>query len=70
MAGVLVLLCIFFSAVTLRDSRPSGAEAAEAVANGLSSSRGASPVLIVARDTDEDRRFAEGLDRALTSAGG
>ena len=70
MAGVLVLLCAFFSAVTLRDSRPSGAEAAEAVANGLSSSRGASPVLIVARDTDEDRQFAEALDRALTSAGG
>ncbi len=70
MAGVLVLLCVFFAAVTVREQQPVGPDAAADVAGQLRSVGGIGPVLILARDVDADRAFAESLQALLVSAGG
>jgi ribose transport system permease protein len=69
MAGVLVLLCAFFSAVTIREQQPSGAEAVAEVAAQLIKLGKFSPTLILARGTDEDRLFAEALKAKLETSG-
>ena len=69
MAGVLVLLCAFFSAVTIRDQQLSGAEAAASLAGQVAAAGKASPVLVLARDTEEDRQFALSLKARLEAAG-
>lgn len=69
MAGVLVLLCAFFSAVTIRDQQPSGAEAVESLAGQLSSAGKSAAVAIITRAADEDQQFAKGLKARLEAAG-
>lgn len=62
MAGVLLLLCGFFSVVTVREQTPSPGVAARQVAGRVASGGG---VVVVARDTEEDREFVAALDREL-----
>lgn len=69
MAGVLVLLCAFFAAVTVREQQPAGAEAAANVATQLLQDGKPTAVLIVARASDDDRAFAETMKARLDSAG-
>lgn len=69
MAGVLVLLCGFFSAVTIREQQPSGVETVAEVAAHLFKLGKFSPTLILARSTDEDRLFAEALKSKLEISG-
>lgn len=69
MAGVLVLLCAFFSAVTVREQQPTGAEAAANVAAQLLQSGKPASALIVARSSDDDRLFAQAMKAKLESAG-
>src|SRR5437867_4764590 len=70
MAGVLLLLCLYYSFATLQEQRPQGAAAAQALA--------ASPklpvpahanILIVDKTTDDDSQFADELERRLKAAG-
>lgn len=62
MLGVLVLLCLFFSIVTLRDQHPTGSKAAEAIVEPL---LGKYPpptsVMIIARENEEDSLFSNSL---------
>jgi ribose transport system permease protein len=69
MAGVLVLLCAFFAAVTVREHQPVGPAAAADVAGQLRSAGGTGAVLILARTVEGDQAFAEALRAHLASAG-
>jgi len=67
MAGVLVLLCVFFAVATLREQHPTGAAATASLAaplQRLNLPPGAS-VLVVARDSEEDRAFASSAQALL-----
>jgi ribose transport system permease protein len=70
MVFVLLLLCAFFSVVTISDQSPAGEAAAEQVAADIREQFGKSArVLIVAGDQPEDAAFAETLARELAAAG-
>ena len=70
MAVVLLLLCVYYSWATLQVQQPTGDAAAQAVALQIQTAapKGA-PVMIVARDSDEDRLFAQGIKQRLEGAG-
>lgn len=70
MALVLVLLCIYYSVVTVQQQHPTGATAARQLAKQITTdfTRG-SRIVIVARDTRDDIVFADSLSNRLTSAG-
>ncbi|HTH48954.1 MAG TPA: ABC transporter permease [Candidatus Limnocylindria bacterium] len=69
MAGVLVLLCAFFSAVTIRDQQLSGADAADNIAGRISPLGKSASVLVIARGADEDQQFTKALKAKLEAAG-
>jgi ribose transport system permease protein len=70
MAGVLVLLCVFFSAVTLTEQHPTGEAAAKQLAGDIMKQSGkAARVLISVRDQGEDAAFAAKLETELESSG-
>lgn len=66
----LLIVCVALSAITLDEQNPSGASAGKQVAGMLQSqlTRGAG-VLIVLRDTQEDRALAQALQFGVESAG-
>jgi ribose transport system permease protein len=70
MLGVLVILGIFFSILTVADQYPTGSDAAATVAESIAA-RGTSAqdVLIVGRATHEDSLFAAHLRQLLESRG-
>ena len=71
MVLVLLLLCVFFSIVTLAEQPLPGAEAAGQVADRLRQRHGEGsdrPVLVVARLAGEDDAFVETLTRKLSAA--
>lgn len=65
MVFVFLLLCLFFSMLTLKDQHPTGAAAGEQVANLIGDAQENARVLIVARDTEEDRAFSDAASRQL-----
>ena len=70
MAGVLVLLCLYYSWATYTTHEPRGEAAGRVLAAQVARSvpNGAN-VLIVARATDEDTRFAAAVEARLKEAG-
>lgn len=70
MAGVLVLLCLYYSWATYTTHEPRGEAAAPLLARQLAKSLPKnSSVLIVARSIEEDSRFAEALETELKGKG-
>lgn len=70
MIFVLLLLVILLSALTLRQQHPTGPEAGRRVADDIVSVHGpAARVLIVARDTADDRAFTEAVADRLAEHG-
>lgn len=70
MVFVLLLLCAFFSAVTLTEQTPTGESAARQLASDLIHSPGkGGKVLIAVRSQSDDALFARSLEQALTAAG-
>jgi ribose transport system permease protein len=70
MLGVLLLLCLFFSILTVADQHPTGAGAAKSLAEELRETAGdGAGALIVSRESKEDREFAGTLEEELTGAG-
>ena len=70
MLGVLILLCLFFSILTVDAQHPTGEKAAKSLVKALQEGktiRGG--VVIVARASDEELAFAQALERELTAAG-
>src|ERR1043166_4791455 len=67
MAGVLLLLCLYYSFATLQEQRPQGIAAAKSLAVAITIPAPAK-ILIVAKTTDEDTQFADELDRRLKAA--
>jgi ribose transport system permease protein len=68
MLGVLVLLVVLFSILTVREQHPTGDAAASAVTARIASG-GPCTVLIVARPGEEDAAFAESLRKRLKERG-
>lgn len=70
MLSVLLLLCVFFSAVTITDQQQSGEAAAASLYRRIQSELPASAnVVIVARPTVEDSLFAHTVRRLLVNGG-
>jgi ribose transport system permease protein len=70
MAGVLALLCAYYSWATLKEQQPRGEAAARSLAGWVKNSlHKNSNVLIVAKTTDEDRLFADTLEAELKGGG-
>jgi ribose transport system permease protein len=70
MAGVLVLLCLYYSWATYTEQQPRGVAAAELLAKRIERERPQpASALIVARGGDEDVRFAEVLETRLRASG-
>jgi ribose transport system permease protein len=67
MVFVLLLLCAFFSAVTLTEQRPTGEAAARGVAERIENSES---VLIVVRNQPDDAAFAHELNSFLKNRAG
>ena len=70
MIFVLLLLGLFFSALTLEEQHPSGADAGTQVAERILADSTAGGVLIVGRDTGEDKEFTAAAESAIKAAGG
>lgn len=68
MLFVLLLLCLLFSLTTLKQQHPTGAAAGTQVAQKIIAA-GHNNVIIVARDTNEDREFTQSATSALESSG-
>jgi ribose transport system permease protein len=70
MAGVLVLLCLYYSWATFATHEPRGESAAPVLAAQIAKSipKGGN-VLIIARANDEDTRFAAAVETRLKEAG-
>ena len=69
MIFVLLLLCGLFSLLTLKEQHPTGAAAGERVAELISANKSNANVLIVTRNTSEDRLFSEAAESKLTDIG-
>jgi ribose transport system permease protein len=70
MLGVLVLLCILFSILTLRDQHPTGATAGESLAGVIiEGEKLPGVILIVCRENEEETAFARTLDEKLRANG-
>jgi ribose transport system permease protein len=70
MFGVLLLLCLFFSVMTMSDQHPEGSRAAEILADELSNTDfGGFGVLVICRDNEEDSLFAHLLRTKLNELG-
>lgn len=66
MLGILILLCLFFSIMTLRDQYPSGENAAKEILKPLLKSASISDnILIVSRGNEDDSLFAHILRSSL-----
>jgi ribose transport system permease protein len=71
MIGVLLLLAAFFSVATLREQQLQGEAAAKALAARVTAlARAGTTVIVAGRDSDDDRRFATALERAIAEGGG
>ena len=68
MIFVLLLLCLLFSLATLKEQHPTGEAAGTQVAEKVIAA-GHQNVIIVARDTTEDREFAAAAQSTLESSG-
>lgn len=69
MVGVLLLLCVFFSFVTVSEQSPVGIDAARQLSSRISSQANAPSVLIVVGDKPADVAFAGAVRRELERAG-
>jgi ribose transport system permease protein len=70
MLGILLLLCLFFSILTLHDQHPTGIAAAKALADKLYETVPSSTgILIISRETEEDSLFSHSLLEKLIQRG-
>ena len=70
MLGVLVILCAFFSWITLEEQQPQGGDAAEVLAQSIKQSfQTPGRVFIAGRKTDEGKAFTFRLNELLTQSG-
>lgn len=69
MVFVLLLLAALFSILTVDEQHPTGAEAGKQVANRILERTSKAAVLIVARDTAEDREFSSAIERHIEESG-
>jgi hypothetical protein len=65
MAGVLVLLCLYYSWATYKEQQPSGDSAAKRTFAEIQGSATRGSVLIVGRTTAEDTNFVSALETRL-----
>ena len=61
MLAILLLLCLLFSIMTIREQHPVGARAAEKLLGQLQENPLTGAILIIAQPNDQDKAFAEAL---------
>jgi len=69
MLGILIILGILFSILTLRDQYPTGEDAARSLSKALSVYSHDTGILIISRDTGDDSLFATSLEKRLIDRG-
>jgi ribose transport system permease protein len=69
MLGILIILGILFSILTLRDQYPTGEDAARSLSKALTAYSHDAGILIISRDTGDDSLFAASLEKRLTDRG-
>jgi ribose transport system permease protein len=70
MLGVLLLLCIFFSLLTMRDQYPTGTAAADALYDNIASTTSKETgIVIISRESGDDSLFAAALKEKLSVGG-
>ena len=70
MLGVLILLCVFFSILTIDDQHPTGTGAAKSLVDELArGERVPGGVIIVVRESEDELKFARALEEKLAEAG-
>lgn len=69
MAGVLLLLCLFFTWATYHEEKPTGKSGAEALFRSLNAADRQAQVVIVSQADAEEAEFAETLQSLLKAAG-
>ena len=69
MAGVLVLLCLYYSWATYKEQQPRGDAAAKRTSTEIQRSATRGSVLIVGRTTAEDTNFVSSLEARLVAVG-
>lgn len=67
---VLILLCVYYSVVTISRQHPVSPAAGEEVGLAILAEKKAPSVLIVTRDTDQDRAFARAVRTTIDAGGG
>ena len=65
MAGVLLLLCVYYSWATYTEQQPRGAAAVTVLMKQITKADEKTAVLIVARNTEEDTVFVNALEAQL-----
>lgn len=70
MLGVLLLLCIFFSLLTLRDQYPTGVDAADVLYDKIAAATPTQTgIIILSRESGDDSLFAAALKGKLAAGG-
>lgn len=66
---VLIALCIYYSVITLGEQHPNTPAAGREVARAIVGDNAEATVIIVTRDTEQDRNFAAAVQESLQSSG-
>jgi ribose transport system permease protein len=69
MLGVLILLCILFSILTLRQQNPVGADAAKEISRRLQHRDVSGIIMVITQLNEQDRTFAQALISSLRASG-
>jgi ribose transport system permease protein len=69
MLGVLILLCLLFSILTLSEQNSVGADAAKGISRRLRNRDVSGNIMIITQQNEQDRSFAEALESGLRSRG-
>ena len=69
MLGILALLCILFSLLTIREQHPTGSVAAKKIVVQMQGHNLPANILIVTQQNEQDRSFAQNLESGLDVSG-
>ncbi len=69
MLGILVLLCVLFSILTMSEQHPTGKAAARLLLSDLAATPTSTQIIIIGQNNATDREFGDSLLSALSAAG-
>src|SRR3972149_2454578 len=69
MLGVLILLCLLFSVLTMREQHPTGSIAAKKILVQMRGRNLPANILVITQQNEQDRSFAQNLESGLDVRG-